>query len=220
MDFTLYSADCVENAKNTQYKTEYKISNADELKKATSKDYVCAKYKDFHRCNDNFISSDCLAFDCDNTHSQKPEDWVSVQNVRDAFPGVSMSFHYSRNNMKEKNGAAARPKFHVFFPIAEITDSGTYVEFKNKVCSEFPFFDENAVDAGRFFFGTPDANVEIYSGNTDIVTFIEGDIRTDDITIAAGNRNTAMFRFACKTLKRYGDGYSCDSFIKVFILRN
>ena len=100
--FTLYSADCRENPKNSAYNTQHKIRSEEDLKKAVASDYVCATYSGRRRSNQNFISSDCLAFDCDNTHSDKSEDWVTYEKLLELFPAVAMGIHFSRQVMRPR----------------------------------------------------------------------------------------------------------------------
>ena len=77
--------------------------------------------------------------------------------------------------MREKNGKAARPKFHVLFPITRMTDAVAYSNMKKLVNTIFPYFDSNALDAARFFFGTTNTEVELYEGNINLTEFLEDD---------------------------------------------
>lgn len=36
----------------------------------------------------------CLPVDCDNDHSENPDDWVTPDDIMQAFPGVSFAIHY------------------------------------------------------------------------------------------------------------------------------
>ena len=108
----------------------FHITDKVSLAQAVSHDYVCAEYKGSYRNNDNFISSNCLPVDCDNDHSEDPEEWKYPSDIADAFPGVAFAVHYSRNHMKAKNGKPARPKFHVFFAIDPVTDAEQYASLK------------------------------------------------------------------------------------------
>lgn len=49
----------------------------------------------------------------------------------------------------QKDGKAARPKFHVYFQIAETKDSGRYAVLKRGIKKRYSFFDGNALDAAR-----------------------------------------------------------------------
>lgn len=209
--FTIYSADVISNPSNCSYPHRQVILDEAGLKAAISRDYVCAEYKNNYRNSDNFIGSDCLPVDCDNDHSENPNDWVTPDDVMQAFPGVTFAVHYSRFNNREKNGKPARPKFHVLFPIDHITDAALYSEMKKIVNSIFPYFDTKALDAARFFYGTVSADIALYPGRMNLTEFLDEDVFDEDLPsgqlwiIPEGQRNATMSRFAGRILKRYGD---------------
>lgn len=159
--FTIYSSDVTGNPGNCSYPHKQVILDEDSLKAAINHDYVCAEYKNSYRNGENFIGSDCLPVDCDNDHSENPEDWITPEDVMQAFPGVTFAVHYSRFHNKAKNGKPARPKFHILFPIEYVTDATLYADMKKLVNSIFPYFDTQALDAARFFFGTSAADVAL-----------------------------------------------------------
>ena len=173
--FTIYYSDVTGVPSNCSYPHKKLVTDEGSLKEAISHDYVCAEYKNSYRNGDNFIGSDCLPVDCDNDHSDNPEDWITPSIIREAFPDVSFAIHYSRSNNKEKNGKSARPKFHVLFPIDYETDATKYKDIKLRVNSIFPYFDTNALDAARFFFGTKEAEVEIYQGSINLTEYLNSD---------------------------------------------
>ena len=76
--FTIYSADVTGNPGNCSYPHKHIILEEDSLKATVNHDYVCAEYKNSYRNGDNFIGSDCLPVDCDNDHSENPEDWITA----------------------------------------------------------------------------------------------------------------------------------------------
>lgn len=213
MKFTLYHANCLEIPGNCTYQHKVEVTDKDSLLQAVTHDYVCAEYQGNYRSNDNFIGSDCLPVDCDNDHSDDPEEWVYPSDVATAFPGVAFAVHYSRNHMKKKGDKAPRPKFHVFFAIDRITDAGQYSEMKKLVNSILPYFDNKALDAARFFFGTHKPEVEIFDGPMTLTTFLaddDFDANMDsgsygDIVIPEGSRNATMSHYAGRILKRFGD---------------
>ena len=212
MKFTLYHSDYLETPANCMYPHAVEVTDKDPLLKAVTRDYVCAEYKGSYRNNDNFLGADCLPVDCDNDHSDDPEEWVYPSDVAAAFPGVGFAVHYSRNHMKEKGGKAARPKFHVFFSIDRMTDAGQYSDMKKLVNAIFPYFDTKALDAARFFFGTRKPQVEIFDGPMTLTTFLsdEFDANMDsgsygDIVIPEGSRNATLSHYAGRILKRYGN---------------
>lgn len=212
--FTLYSADIAGNPSNCSYPNRHDVTDEAGLKAAICHDYVCAEYKNHYRNNDNFIGSDCLPVDCDNDHSEEPSDWITVDDVAAAFPGVTFAVHYSRHHNREKNGKPARPKFHVLFPIDFISDVAAYSNLKKFINTIFPYFDTQALDAARFFFGTNAADVEIRQGNMNLTDFLQDvdsfdqdmdDGQYGDRVISEGSRNATMSRFAGKVIKKYGD---------------
>ncbi len=213
MKFTLYHADCLEIPGNCTYPHKVEVTGKDSLLQAVTSDYVCAEYQGNYRSNENFIGSDCLPVDCDNDHSDDPDEWVYPSDVATAFPGVAFAVHYSRNHMKAKGGKAARPKFHVFFAIDRVTEPGQYSEMKKLVNTIFPYFDTKALDAARFFFGTKDPEVEIFDGPMTLTTFLaddDFDANMDSgsyggIVIPEGSRNATMSHYAGRILKRFGN---------------
>lgn len=209
--FTIYSSDYTGNPGNCSYPHKHTITDLETLKAAVTHDYVCAEYRNNYRNGENFIGTDCLPVDCDNDHSENPDDWVMPADVFEAFPGVTFAVHYSRSNMREKNGKAARPKFHVLFPIDHMTDAVAYSNMKKLVNTVFPYFDTNALDAARFFFGTSNPEVELYEGSINLTEFFEEDFDADmpghgmPSVIPEGSRNATMSRFAGRVIKKYGD---------------
>lgn len=211
--FTLYSADVTGNPGNCSYPHKQVILDEANLKAAICHDYVCAEYRNNYRNGENFIGSDCLPVDCDNDHSENPEDWITPEDVMQTFPGVTFAVHYSRFNQREKNGKAARPKFHVLFPIDTVTDAALYSDMKKLVNSIFPYFDTQALDAARFFFGTAAAEVALYPGRMNLTEFLEDDLfdeglpegQYDSSVIPEGSRNATLSRFAGRVIKKYGD---------------
>lgn len=213
MRFTLYRSNCLEVPENCTYPHKVEVTGKDSLIEAVKHDYVCAEYQGNYRSNDNFIGSDCLPVDCDNDHSDDPDEWVYPSDVATAFPGVAFAVHYSRNHMKAKGGKAARPKFHVFFAIDRVIEPGQYSEMKKLVNSIFPYFDTKALDAARFFFGTKEPEVEIFDGPMTLTTFLaddDFDANMDSgsyggIVIPEGIRNATLSHYAGRILKRFGN---------------
>lgn len=209
--FTLYRSDVTGLASNCMYPHAAVVTDEASLAAAVRRDYVTVEYRGGYRSNANFIRTDCLALDCDNDHSEDPALWVTPELLADSLVDVAFAVHYSRNNGKEKNGKAARPKFHVFFPIPEQTDPAEYAAMKKRLQGLFPFFDPNALDAARFFFGTETPEVELHDGSLTVADFLSSDAFEDlempenGQTIREGHRNSTMSHFAGRILKRYGN---------------
>lgn len=208
--FTLYHSDSVGVASNCMYPHGVVISDEDALASAVQYDYVAVEYRGGYRNNANFFRTDCLALDCDNDHTDDPALWVTPEILADSLPDVAFAVHYSRNNGREKNGKAPRPKFHVFFPIPELTDPAEYAAMKRQLQSLFSFFDPNALDAARFFFGTDLPEVELHDGDRTVADYLN-DTAFEDLEMAdsqvihEGSRNATMSHFAGRVLKRYGN---------------
>lgn len=211
MKITIYTSNTKNNQQNCFYPNEIKVTDIASAKTAFLSDYVCVKYKDNHRNNANFIETDVLPFDIDNTHSDNPDDWVTPNDVANFFMDVPFVVHYSRNHMKEKNGKAPRPKFHVLFQTAKITTAEECTALKKRVYELYPYVDKMALDAGRFFFGTDNPQVEIFDGTTLLSDFLwntESEtelMKTATKTIPEGERNATLSKYAGKIIKRYGD---------------
>ena len=206
--FTIHTANCTGNAKNCIYPTEVEVKDIASLERAMQYDHVCAMYHEHKRSAASFEWSDCIPMDCDNDHSEDPAQWKQPEDVVAAFPNVTFAVCYSRNHMKEKNGHAARPKFHCYFPVGRVADSKVYTAMKHQIQKQFPWFDANALDAARFYFGTEHPEV----------IFFEGDKTVDQVlpaAITAGNRNTTLSQKAGRLIKRYGDTAKAEQLFKI-----
>ena len=208
--FTLYHSDSIGRASNCSYPHAVEVTDADTLAAAVMYDYVAVEYKNDYRNNINFIKTTCLVLDCDNDHSEDPAEWITPEQLHEALPDVAFAVHYSRNHNKMKNGKTARPKFHCFFPIPELTDSAAYSALKRQVQAIFTFFDPNALDAARFFFGTTKPEVAFFDGDLTITDYLadyafESMEMADSTVIPEGSRNSTLSHFAGRVLKRYGN---------------
>ena len=170
---TLFTADTRQNRKNCRYPHRIAVTDAESLKKAVSRDYTCAQFKGCRRSVENFLRSDCVGFDVDNDFSDIPAEWILPRDIAEFFSGTTFWVHYSRSNMRSKNGKEARPKFHVLFPIRPCDDAEAYAALKQTVQKIFPYFDAQALDAARFFFGTEDPETEYWEGVRDLTEFLE-----------------------------------------------
>ena len=209
MKFTLYTADCIGSLSNSIYPNKHIVTDETSMKAAAEFDHVTAEYKNNHRSNSDFLSSDNVPMDCDNDHSDDPNDWVTPLEVAMAFPGVEFVVVYSRNHMLPKSGKTARPRFHVYFPISPITESTEYTALKKQIAAEFPYFDNNALDSARLLFGVQNPQVEIFNGNLSIVDFLENsDFEqwdNESSSVPEGSRNSTMSHYAGRIIKRLGD---------------
>ena len=216
MKLVLYTADCTGNQANCLYPNRVEITSGEQLKEAIQKDHVSARYQNNYRSNDNFMEATAVFMDNDNDFSDDPKDWITAEKLSEMLGDVDHAIAPSRHNMQEKDGKSARPRQHVYFPIHPMTDRQAYQNLKAAIQKKFPFFDANALDAARFFFGS----------KVDQVIWNEGWMTIDELItpeeaaesqqqsstepensygpILQGSRNKTMSHFAGRVLKRYG----------------
>lgn len=209
LDFTVYTADCTGNSGNCLYPNKIVVTDKDDFINAIKMDHVTAKYKGNYRSKDNFESSDCIPLDCDNDHSDNPDDWVTPFDIALEIPGVAFAASYSRHHNLPKGNRSARPRFHMFFPVPLVTDAEEYADMKRRIADSFPYFDTNALDSARFLYDNDSDEVEFYEGDKTILDYLEEDDFADfDATleqVPEGQRNSTMSHIAGKIIKRYGN---------------
>jgi len=201
MNMTFYRSNGRGNAKNCIYPKKCVVDNEDDCLEVMAFDHVCGKFADFRRGGENFLSSDVEVMDCDNDHSDDPADWIYPSDL-ERLIGKDVAFFAvpSRNNGKSKDGKAARPRFHVYFPHDPITDSETCAALKRAIQQKFPFFDSHALDAARFIFGNPTEEILWHEGEITIDCIV----KPQEKSIPQGQRNSTMSHFAGRVVKRYG----------------
>ena len=209
MQLILQTANVTADAKNCCYPNKVTVTNASELQEAVKMDHVCAEYKNNYRSIDNFLKSNVVVMDLDNDHTDDPAEWITAEKLEELLPDISYAVAPSRNHMVAKNGKAARPKYHVYFEIEEITNSAEYAALKAAIHNAYPFFDGNALDAARFIFGADSGEAVWHEGWTTIDEDIVVEITNEETPsssgpILEGSRNNTMSRFASRVLKKYG----------------
>lgn len=210
LQLTVYHSGARGNAKNCTYAQSGTGSTAEELKQLFRYDHTLIRFKNNYRSISNFQEAVVAALDNDNDHSEDPAEWISIEQIPTLFPGVPCVVSTSRNHMKQKGSKSPRPRYHVIFPIEPIAEPKAYTTLLQRIQARFPFFDGNALDAARFFFGNPDAEVQIFPGNTTVDQFLwdlesEEAFATVGETIPEGSRNSTLSHTAGKILKRWGD---------------
>lgn len=217
MPVTICTANCVGQAGNCSYPNRVTVVTPEQLQEAVKKDHVCAEFKGNYRSIENFIRSDVIVMDIDNDHTEDASDWITPEKLEELFPNVEYLLAPSRHHLLDKEGKSARPRYHMYFSISEITDASGYASLKRAIQSAYSFFDGNALDAARFIFGTECDEVIFYEGWMTVDEEVEvSDIEEEDFDsempdgkssgpILEGSRNNTMSRFAGRVLKRYGD---------------
>lgn len=201
MQVTIYQADCLHQSANCNYPHKMVVTSDADMAKAQNRDHVCAEYKNGYRSKDTFVVSDNAPMDCDNDHSDDPADWITPEKLDELLPDVAYILVFSRNHMKPKGGKAARPRFHVYFPIHVISDADAYAALKRKIYEAYQFFDGNALDAARFLYGSPGSEVQWHEGSLMIDDYLTLSAKA---AIPQGKRNATMSHYAGRILKRLG----------------
>lgn len=217
MQFTLSHSGQSGVQTTTVYPHQVTITDETSLKRIAQYDHVAGLFSNNTRSNANFLKSDVLVMDIDNDHTENPDDWITEEYLKILFSDYHFALVTSRNHMVQKGSKVARPKFHIYFQINEVTDKDTYAFLKEELTNQYNFFDTNAKDAARFFFGNPNAQVfwndSWLTIDADLLDSSfdsdEEDFDADFYTpptgpITEGSRNSTMSQFAAKILKRLG----------------
>ena len=217
MQFTIYTANCTGNKSNKDYPNKVVVTDEKILQEAVKKDHVCAAYKDNQRSNDNFLSSDVVVMDIDNDHTDDPSEYITEEKLDELFPDISYCLVPSRHHMLPKGAHPEAPRYHVMFPIEEITEASEYARLKELLYKSYPFFDGNALDAARFLFGCDVENVVWHEGWMNIADELEDGELVNTATdeeefdapshsgpILEGSRNKTLSHYAGRILKKYG----------------
>lgn len=209
MKLTIYSANCVGNAANAIYPNKAEVENKEDMMAVISRDHVCGEFKNCHRSIDDFLSSDVEVMDCDNEHSDNPEDWIMAEKYEELFPDVSYILVPSRNDGKVKGKRSARPRHHIYFPHSKIISADEVAGIKTRLQEYAPFFDDNALDAARFIFGCNPSDIVWHEGSRDIDEFLDemdfAEYDQSTQSIGEGSRNSTMSHIAGRLIKRYGN---------------
>ncbi|MDK8683468.1 hypothetical protein [Corynebacterium pseudodiphtheriticum] len=171
-------------------------------------DHVAATYTNDRRSSASFIASDCVVMQIDNDHTEESSDWLTPEKLGELIAIVAFMTVTSRNHQKVKGVLSARPRFHVYFPIRPVTDAEVYAGLKRRLAARFSFFDQQALDAGRFIYGTTNPETTIHNDTKLLDAWLD---EADEIDVFAaatrvigeGSRNATLSRFAGRVLIRY-----------------
>ena len=128
----IWVARCQGNRTNCLYPDAYTVTDAEALKRLVANDHTFICLKNSYRSEENFSYTETLVTDCDNTHSDNPDDWITKEDIMNEFPDVAMLIYTSRNHMKPKDGKSPRPKYHVVFFVERITSPEDYKRLMQK----------------------------------------------------------------------------------------
>ncbi len=174
----IYCAQTRGNQYNTEFPKGITINNDDTditcVKLFARFDHMAAKMKDSYRNDDNFLESDCIMLDLDNTHTQDPAGWKTLDDIAEIFEDVKFYAVRSRNYMKQKSKTAKdgtvtyyepREKYHLYFPLSKTyTSKEEYSNMIKTAAGFYPYMDASAMDTARMFYGVKDPTVEKIDG--------------------------------------------------------
>ena len=181
----LYTAKGKELEKNTLYPICRTINSVQDLLMAARSDHIAIRTANNRRGNadKNFESADVFQLDLDNTHSEEPEDWKTVDDVAEAFPDVRFYYVRSRNHMKTKSKTLKsgevryyepREKDHIYFPSSRpVINFSEYESMLLKAAGHFPYMDLSAAKPAQPFFGVKDPQGGYIDGPLYLDQFLE-----------------------------------------------
>lgn len=217
MELILYTADCTGIPSNCVYPHEVVVDSKEKMVEAIEKDHVCAKYKNNYRSNENFMEANGFFMDNDNDHTDNPAEFITAEKLSEMLADVDHVIVPSRHNMLPKGSKPAKPRQHIYFPCQPYKDSTMYAAVKRAIQKKFPFLDDNAMDAARFFFGSScDADDIIWNEGflqidetLDEDDYVEEAVEKEEYqtgggVIHEGSRNNTLSLFAGKVLKKFG----------------
>ena len=85
--------------------------------------HVVAEYLRRRRWAGSFVTSNCLVMNVDNSHTEDLAQWVTPESLAKQMAGKALMTATSRNHQRARGAQSARPHFHVYFPIAPVTDA-------------------------------------------------------------------------------------------------
>ena len=168
--------------KNVKYPDQLEIASQSDLMQVVQWDHIGPLMKGSHRKEVNYLEADVLLMDLDNSHSEDPDTWKTLDDIQDAFPDVCFYYVKSRNYMKVKTKEddagnviqlAPREKYHLYFPLRHsIDDREACSNLMLFVACVFPEFDLSAAKPEQFFFGVESPEGGLIDGDITIDEFI------------------------------------------------
>lgn len=205
---------------------EADIDGPNELKEIVSNyNHTMAEFSDSdkykgHRRRENFVKSNCLYGDIDNTHSEDEKEWMTISNFKLMFHNYEFYIVTSKSHQIEKNGKPPRDKFHVYFPIKEIEEPHILEMWLKKLTTKYPFFDGQVKDSSRFFAKSPNCKVYYNKGQSILPHLYDVQFEQKKESellpinqITTGNRDDQFYRYACSLR----NGGSSEDEIRTFL---
>ncbi|HEM4119899.1 TPA: DNA primase, partial [Streptococcus suis] len=104
MKFTLSHSGQTGIQTTTVYPNMVTITDKAILQNVAQFDHVAGLFLNNTRSNTNFIQSDVLVMDIDNDHSENPDEWITVERLKEIFADYNFALVTSRSHLKAKGG--------------------------------------------------------------------------------------------------------------------
>ena len=106
MQFTLSHSGQTGVQTTTVYPNQVTVTDEVSLKNVSKYDHVAGQFLNNTRSNTNFIKSDVLVMDIDNYHTENPDEWITVERLKEIFADYNFALVTSRSHMQAKAGKA------------------------------------------------------------------------------------------------------------------
>ena len=121
MQVTIFQADCLHQSANCNYPHKMVVTSEADMAKVQSRDHVCAEYENGYRSKDSFVVSDNLPMDCDNDHSDDPDDWITPVTTAPVATATNLFAENIRRMERIRSPATrCRPSLIIFIPKIKI----------------------------------------------------------------------------------------------------
>lgn len=163
MTFTLHVGPQQGRADLHTYPNTVTVKSVEDLWEATRTDHTPGDFGGKNRSTEAFAGADCILGDIDNANRLE-EFWIDLDAIKTIFKDYAFAAAPSRNHLKVKDGEAARPKYHLYFPVPFNTDAAKQERHMALLHERFEEvgFDPAVKDPARCFFGHSNQPIEAF----------------------------------------------------------
>jgi len=111
---------CVGGANKTSFATEPTEITTRDAAHFFAHDHTTIKFTGGYSDGDNFEYATAIPLDIDNSHSDNTNEWIHLEDFEKLLQerGLNYWVAASRNHWRSKGEVTARPRFHVYLPLA------------------------------------------------------------------------------------------------------
>ncbi len=150
MEFDLYRPN---GAEGRYFPSRVSVHDEKSFIKAVKYDNTGVEFKDGFLNKDCFLSSNVVLFDCNNSHSDDPADWITSVDFMHILPDINYAIVYPKRYPIDMRTGQEKPWFRIYFPITEQIDEKRYTKLKTTMQKVYPFFSSASVKPTTFFTG-------------------------------------------------------------------